>query len=83
MAAFVALAAQVFGFGTSVDVDTDATSYLTGDMLTVSVTVVNMTPMEAEVDFYLALKCPSGELLCYPGWSGSIEPAVSGVVLSD
>jgi len=78
----VAACGLALGLGTSIDVDTDATSYLTGDVLTVSVSAQNMAPMVTEVDLYLALECPSGELLCYPSWSGNIEPAVSGIVFS-
>ena len=71
-----------FGFGTSIDVDTDATSYFAGDVLTVSLSAINMTPMDSEVDLYLAFEVPSGEYLFYPAWSSELAPAISGVALS-
>ncbi|HUT04920.1 MAG TPA: hypothetical protein VM163_13620 [bacterium] len=82
-AALVVAACQLaFGFGTSLDVNTDATGYFAGDVLTVSLSAINMTLVEAEVDLYLALEVPSGEFLFYPGWPVELAPAISGVVLS-
>ncbi len=78
----VAACRLAFGFGTSIDVDTDATSYFAGDVLTVSLSAINMTPMDSEVDLYLAFEVPSGEFLFCPGWSSELAPAISGVVLS-
>ena len=73
--------ADAFRAYTPVNIYTDRSVYRTGDTMTVRLSLVNPLNTSVQVDVYVAVQFPSGQLLFFPSGGTAPAPLATGVMI--